>query len=108
MADARSPTDKQQDDAEFAARRRKRSIALALALGALVLIFYVLTIVKIGPACSIGRSEMTDAAPFPNDEARQSQPRVGAIVLGGGGRGHGRRRLRGRAALRDVLQAHRL
>lgn len=37
-------------DAELAARRRRRSIALALALGALVLIFYVLTIVKMGPA----------------------------------------------------------
>jgi hypothetical protein len=30
-------------------RRRKRSIALALALGALVLIFYVVTIAKLGP-----------------------------------------------------------
>ena len=35
-------------DAEFVARRRKRSIALGLALGGLVLIFYVLTIVKMG------------------------------------------------------------
>ena len=30
-------------------RRRKRSIAIALALGALVLLFYVLTIAKLGP-----------------------------------------------------------
>jgi hypothetical protein len=30
------------------ARRRKLSIALALVLGALVVIFYVLTIVKLG------------------------------------------------------------
>ena len=30
-------------------RRRARSIAIALALGALVLFFYVLTIVKLGP-----------------------------------------------------------
>ncbi|WP_395815415.1 hypothetical protein [Devosia sp.] len=37
-------------DAEIAKRRRKRSIALALVLGGLVLIFYVLTIVKMGPA----------------------------------------------------------
>ncbi len=29
-------------------RRRARSIAIALALGALVLLFYVLTIVKVG------------------------------------------------------------
>ena len=37
-------------DAELAARRRRRNIALALVLGGLVLIFYVLTIVKMGPA----------------------------------------------------------
>lgn len=30
-------------------RRRKRSLALALVLGALVLIFYVVTMAKIGP-----------------------------------------------------------
>ena len=30
-------------------RRRARSIAIALSLGALVLLFYVLTIVKLGP-----------------------------------------------------------
>lgn len=34
---------------EALARRRKRSIALALVLGGLALIFYVLTIVKMGP-----------------------------------------------------------
>jgi hypothetical protein len=39
-----------KDDAELAARRRKRNIALALALGAFVLIFYVLTIAKFGPS----------------------------------------------------------
>jgi len=38
-------------DAEVAAKRRRRnSIALGLVLGALVLIFYALTIVKMGPA----------------------------------------------------------
>ena len=36
-------------DAAQAERRRKRSIAIALVLGALVLIFYVLTIAKLGP-----------------------------------------------------------
>lgn len=36
-------------NAEFASRRRRRSIALGLVLGAIVLIFYVLTIVKLGP-----------------------------------------------------------
>jgi hypothetical protein len=30
-------------------RRRARSIAIAIALGALVLLFYVVTIVKLGP-----------------------------------------------------------
>ena len=30
-------------------RRRKRSLALALTLGALVLLFYVVTIAKMGP-----------------------------------------------------------
>ena len=41
---------KRDEAAEMAARRRKRSIAIGLALGALVIIFYVLTIVKMGPA----------------------------------------------------------
>ena len=36
-------------NAEIAARRRKRSVALAWALGAVVVIFYALTIVKMGP-----------------------------------------------------------
>ena len=35
--------------AEFLARRRRRSVALGLVLAAIVLIFYVLTIVKLGP-----------------------------------------------------------
>jgi len=30
-------------------RRRARSIAIAIALGALVLLFYIVTIVKLGP-----------------------------------------------------------
>jgi hypothetical protein len=40
------PADK---DAELLARRKRRSLALALVLGALVVVFYVLTIVKMGP-----------------------------------------------------------
>ncbi len=36
-------------DEELAKRRRLRSVALALVLGALVLIVYVLTIAKMGP-----------------------------------------------------------
>lgn len=31
------------------ANRRKRSIALGLVLGAIVVVFYILTVVKIGP-----------------------------------------------------------
>jgi hypothetical protein len=30
-------------------RRRKRSLAIALALGAMVVLFYVVTIAKLGP-----------------------------------------------------------
>jgi hypothetical protein len=41
------PTEVEQRDAElFLRRRRRRSIALGLALGFLVLLFYVLTFVK--------------------------------------------------------------
>ena len=36
--------------AEIAARRRRRNVALGVVLAALVLIFYVLTIAKMGPA----------------------------------------------------------
>ena len=36
-------------EAEFRKRRRARSVAIALALGALVVLFYVLTIAKLGP-----------------------------------------------------------
>ncbi|MCD7059242.1 hypothetical protein [Pelagibacterium xiamenense] len=33
----------------FQRRRRRRSIAIGLALGALVLIFYAVTVIKLGP-----------------------------------------------------------
>jgi hypothetical protein len=33
-----------------ARNRRRRSVAIALALGALALLFYVVTVVKLGPA----------------------------------------------------------
>lgn len=36
-------------DQDLIDRRRKRSIALGLVLGAVVVIFYVLTITKMGP-----------------------------------------------------------
>lgn len=41
---------KRDEEAEAAARRRRRSIALGLVLGAFVIIVYILTIVKMGPA----------------------------------------------------------
>ena len=49
MTEPQKPLDP-AEMAELTARRRKRSSALALVLGAIVLTFYVLTIVKLGPA----------------------------------------------------------
>ena len=40
----------EQSDEVIKAVRRKRSIALGIVLGAIVVIFYALTIVKMGPA----------------------------------------------------------
>lgn len=40
----------QKQALEMARRRRRRSVALAAVLGVLVLIFYVLTVIKLGPA----------------------------------------------------------
>jgi hypothetical protein len=37
-------------DAELKARRRKRNIALALVLTVLVVLFYAMTIIKLGPS----------------------------------------------------------
>jgi len=39
-----------QSDEDRRRRQRRNSIALGLVLGALVILFYVLTIVKLGPA----------------------------------------------------------
>ncbi|WP_157733143.1 hypothetical protein [Bosea sp. AS-1] len=48
------PDNKPQAPAPFSpedmARRRRRSIALALVLGGLVIFFFVVTLVKTGPA----------------------------------------------------------
>lgn len=38
------------DEEAFKATRRKRSVVLGLVLGAVVVIFYIMTIVKMGPA----------------------------------------------------------
>jgi hypothetical protein len=45
MADPKPPTLSPEEQQ----RRRRRSIAIALALGALVVLFYVVTIAKLGP-----------------------------------------------------------
>lgn len=37
-------------DEEFQRRRRRRSIAIAVALAALVVVFYAITVVKLGPS----------------------------------------------------------
>ena len=50
MAEPSKSPVSEQDQAEFMARRRQRSLALALALGAFVVLIFVLTIVKLGPA----------------------------------------------------------
>jgi len=42
-------TGQEPKDEQLRANRRKRSIALAIVLGLVVVGFYVLTIVKIGP-----------------------------------------------------------
>lgn len=44
------PAEVERDEAEARRRRRARSRAIALALGGLVLLFYLVTIVKMGPA----------------------------------------------------------
>lgn len=40
----------EQETAEMRRRRRARSRAIALTLGGLVILFYLVTIVKMGPA----------------------------------------------------------
>ena len=47
---APAPSDDQTRARQLATRRRKRNVALALVLGALVIVFYALTIAKMGPA----------------------------------------------------------
>jgi hypothetical protein len=49
-----APQDKKQPPAPFSpedmARRNRRSVALALVLGGLVLFFFIVTLAKTGPA----------------------------------------------------------
>ena len=46
---AEPPTIPALTESEFQKRRRARSVAIGLALTALVVLFYVLTIAKLGP-----------------------------------------------------------
>jgi len=48
-ADDRRPAPRPVLTAEETKRRRSRSIAIALALGVLVVLFYVVTMAKLGP-----------------------------------------------------------
>ncbi len=47
---AAKPEQVQTSDEALKASRRKRSIALAIALGVVAIVFYALTLVKLGPA----------------------------------------------------------
>jgi len=49
LMDERSPDDGIVLTEEQKRRRNARSVAIGLSLGALVLLFYVVTIVKLGP-----------------------------------------------------------
>jgi hypothetical protein len=49
VMDERSPEDGIVLTEEQKRRRRARSLAIGIALGALALLFYVVTIVKLGP-----------------------------------------------------------
>jgi hypothetical protein len=49
MSTDRPPAPKRGLTPEEIKRRRSRSIAIGLALGALVLLFYVVTMAKLGP-----------------------------------------------------------
>jgi hypothetical protein len=49
VMDERSPDDGIVLTEEQKRRRRARSLAIGLALGALALLFYVVTVVKLGP-----------------------------------------------------------
>jgi hypothetical protein len=44
-----TPQNNQITQEEFLRRRRRRSIAIALALVGLVVIFYAITVIKLGP-----------------------------------------------------------
>jgi len=49
MSDQRPLPPRHELTPEEAKRRRQRSLAIALVLGALVVLFYVVTIAKLGP-----------------------------------------------------------
>ena len=80
---------------------RARSIAIAVALAALVVLFYLVTIVKLGPGVH-GAAAMSDAV-----RARPGKDRADRRRLRGLRRRHGRHVLRRGAALPPVLPGDR-
>ena len=93
-------------DAQTEAPPRAASIAMALALGALVVLFYVVTIVKLGQNVADDSTDVTmDQQPQP-DAPRSisaSPPRSARVR-----RRHGRHVVRRRAALPHLLPGDRL
>ena len=51
--------------AAFEARRRSRNLALGLVLGALVILFFGITVVRMGPGLANGKPQPGIAAPMP-------------------------------------------
>lgn len=55
MPTEQTPPPNPNDDAAFHASRRKRSIALGLTLGVVVVVFYIMAIVKVDPTRFLGQ-----------------------------------------------------
>ena len=79
-ADQVMATSGSDDERARASRQRKRSVAIALALGALAILFYAVTIVRLGPN-AIRRDEF--APPPPVVEAPVQQPAGAACKKAG-------------------------
>jgi ABC-type transporter Mla subunit MlaD len=52
--------------AAFEARRRSRNLALGLVLGALVILFFGITVVRMGPGLANGKPQPGISAPMPS------------------------------------------
>lgn len=58
-------------DDEIKRRQRMRSVAIGLALGALVIIFYVATIVRLGPN-ALNKGSMRPHSPVVKEQTQQA------------------------------------